>query len=467
MRQQAEQQDDVPSLTSPPPHPLVHSTPSPSVLADKARTDWRRHGTGVSQEIEDKRQQQNENGIVVRVISAENRVDASGAIYTSYVTSVLSSHSQFTIEHRYGEFAKLHALLRKYGVVVSTAFPAKHWAGRMGHWTPSRAWAPSAHDDLVAYRKIQLDLWLVDVVHIYNQNGMQGEPKTAIYEFLHNAHRAPCQDENIDESSTLSQTLQWSNPLSFTLGTSIRQATRTVQHMMSAQTTDQSIPLDLLHHAQGLCFLTVAKCGLVISGKVGTGLLIAKNEGGWSAPSALGTVGVGWGAQVGGDITHYLVVLTTTQALQTLCGDSSLNLGAELGVAVGPVGRGAHISSSTPLQPAYAYAHSQGLFVGMSLEGSVVATRHDVNAKFYGSQVKPEELLLNSTVAPPRAAEPLYQALKEALEAKIPEDGFRPSQLWKTSSEETRNTTLKEYIERPQTIDTMNTGHSSLFDMSP
>lgn len=465
MRQQAEQQD-APNLTSPPPHPLVHSTPSPAVLADKARTDWRRHGSGISQEIEDKRQQL-ANGIVVRVIGAENRVDASGATYTSYVTSVLSSQSsQFTIEHRYGEFAKLHALLRKYGVSVSTAFPAKHWAGRMGHWTPSRAWAPSAHDDLVAYRKIQLDLWLVDVVHMYNQNFIEGEPRTAIYEFLYNPHRAPCQDENIDESSSLTQTLQWSNPLSFTLGSSIRQAARTVQHMMVAQTSDQSIPLDLLHHARGLCFLTVVKAGLVVSGKVGTGLVIAKSEGGWSAPSALGTVGMGWGAQVGGDITHYLVVLTTTQALQTLCGDSSVNLGAELGVAVGPLGRGAQISSSTSLQPAYAYAHSQGLFVGMSLEGSVVATRHDVNSKFYGSQVKPEELLFNSVVAPPRAAEPLYRALKEALDAEIPEDGFRPSQLWKTRSGEKSNTGSQQYVYRrgPQTISSMNSEQSSYFD---
>jgi lipid-binding SYLF domain-containing protein len=316
----------------------------------------------------------------------------------------------------------------------------------------------------VAYRKIQLDLWLVDVVHMYNQNFIEGEPRTAIYEFLHNPHRAPCQDENIDESSTLTQTLQWSNPLSFTLGSSIRQATRTVQHMMVAQTSDQSIPLDLLHHAQGLCFLTVVKAGLVISGKVGTGLVIAKNEGGWSAPSALGTVGVGWGAQVGGDITHYLVVLTTTQALQTLCGDSSVNLGAELGVAVGPMGRGAHISSSTSLQPAYAYAHSQGLFVGMSLEGSVVATRHDVNSKFYGSQIQPEELLFNSAVAPPRAAEPLYQALEEALEAEIPEDGFRPSQLWKTKSGETSNSVSRQYNGGPRTISTVNSEQSSLFD---
>jgi len=178
---------------------------------------------------------------------------------------------------------------------------------------------------------------------------------------------------------------------------------------------------------------------------------------------------------VGGDITHYLVVLTSREAVKALSGDSSVNLGAELGVAVGPLGRGAHISSSSSLQPAYAYAHSHGFFVGMSLEGSVVATRHDVNAKFYGSSVTPEELLLDSAVAPPRAAEPLYHALQVAMETDIPQDSFRPSQLWaKATSYDTKRNAAPNVIgakepnsSGPQTIATVNSGQSSLFDSSP
>ena len=475
LQAQGEEQSSNP-LTSPAPHPLEPSTPSPAVMANQARNDWRKHGSGVSQETEEKRRLL-QDGIVVRVVSAEDRVDASGVEYTSYITSVLSNDCQFNIEHRYGEFAKLYSLLKKYGVVVETAFPAKSWKGRMGVWNPVKSYAPSQHDDLVSYRKVQLDLWLVDVVHQFNQNLIQGEARTAVYEFLHNPNKAPCQDENLTGSSSLSSTLAWSNPLSTTLGSSIRQAASTVEHMM-AQTADHSIPLDLLQHAQGLCFLTVVKAGFVVSGKVGSGLVISKLEGGgWSAPSAIGTVGIGWGAQIGGDITHYLVVLTSLQAVKTLTGDSSVNLGAELGVAVGPIGRGARISSSASLQPAYAYAHSQGFFVGMSLEGSVVATRHDVNAKFYGSNITPKELLLDAAVAPPRAAEPLYHALQVALETDMPADGFRPSQLWASNKPEVSQSSSVSKIGQqqqqggdtaagPQTIATVNSGQSSLFDSS-
>jgi Las17-binding protein actin regulator len=62
-----------------------------------------------------------------------------------------------------------------------------------------------------------------------------------------------------------------------------------------------------------------------------------------------------------------------------------LQLGAELGVAVGPVGRGANSHLQTgdwTVHPAYAYAISHGLFVGMSLEGSVLRVRDDVKPCF-------------------------------------------------------------------------------------
>lgn len=132
----------------------------------------------------------------------------------------------------------------------------------------------------------------------------------------------------------------------------------------------------------------------------------------------------------GGDITHYLVVLTTTDAVESLV-NGTVQLGAELGIAVGPFGRSAtsQVAASQTdwaVFPAYSYAHSQGLFVGMSLEGSILTgmciqnspvgklallttnrlvltnkVRHDVNAKFYGQHLQPEEIL---RLPPPKAA---------------------------------------------------------------
>ena len=77
--------------------------------------------------------------------------------------------------------------------------------------------------------------------------------------------------------------------------------------------------------------------GLVVSGRIGTGLLVARLEDRWSAPCAIGTVGMGYGMLAGCDINHYLVVLTTHQAVEALL-HGTVQLGTEVGIAVGPVG---------------------------------------------------------------------------------------------------------------------------------
>jgi lipid-binding SYLF domain-containing protein len=421
-------------------HPLESSPQillSPAVDAAKARKDWQLHGAGLSQASEEKRRPMAQSDVVVRILAAEERTDLSGSAYTAYIISVLqpeSSPTPILVEHRYSDFSKLNAALKNYNVALETSFPSKHWAGSLV------SMAPSQREDLVSYRKVQLDQWLIQVVEALNRDRLPRPVKEEVLDFLSSVSKAPCDCVNEMDRGTgsVERQLRWNNPLACTLGSSIRQATYTLQYMCAQDgltESDSSIPLDLLHHAKGLCFLTVLKAGLVVSGRIGTGLVIIKRPNGtWSAPSGLGNVGVGWGAQLGGDVTHYLIVLTTTNAVDALSASSSVTLGAELGVAVGPIGRGAtsHISSSSLLEPAYSYAHSQGLFVGVSLEGSLVHARHDVNAIFYGRPIEVREIL--AYMNPPKAAEPLYQALENAMRQEIPAEGLRPSTLFATCS---------------------------------
>lgn len=59
-------------------------------------------------------------------------------------------------------------------------------------------------------------------------------------------------------------------------------------------------------------------------------------------------------------------------------------------------------------------AHSKGLFAGVSLEASVIASRPEVNRAFYGMDVRPS-VLLSGAFPRPKGAEPLYEALSEVL----------------------------------------------------
>jgi lipid-binding SYLF domain-containing protein len=60
----------------------------------------------------------------------------------------------------------------------------------------------------------------------------------------------------------------------------------------------------------------------------------------------------------------------------------------------------------------YTYSRSQGLFAGVSLEGTVIGTRHQVNAAYYGDTVTPREIL-SGRIQPPASARRLIMALSK------------------------------------------------------
>lgn len=181
---------------------------------------------------------------------------------------------------------------------------------------------------------------------------------------------------------------------------------------------DRSIPISLLENASGLAIMTIVKAGFLLVGKVGTGLVVSRlADGSWSAPSAIGTVGLGGGFEVGGEIVEVMIILGSQAAVQVFH-SPQVNLGAGLDIAVGPYGRSATAAaavSSSGVNANYSYSMSKGLYAGVSLQGSVIATRNDLNRKFYGQDLEPGELLRGS-VGQPLAAKPLYDALQRATQ---------------------------------------------------
>lgn len=219
-----------------------------------------------------------------------------------------------------------------------------------------------------------------------------------------------------------------SAPVSFSMTAEITKAAHSIENIFgyvpnAMIKVDRSIPETLLRQAKGIAFLTVLKGGFLVSGKIGTGLVIAKldrpiNGIDWSPPSAIGTMGLGWGAQVGGELTELVIVLTTKESLEAFSGTSQVAIGAEMGVSVGPFGRTGEASlnfGDRTLAPVYAYSQSSGFFAGVSLEGAVIVARNDVNRRFYGRDYATHDLLAGTALAPPKAAFPLYQAVQKVF----------------------------------------------------
>jgi lipid-binding SYLF domain-containing protein len=181
---------------------------------------------------------------------------------------------------------------------------------------------------------------------------------------------------------------------------------------------EEKIPKELLDVAKGVVFLTIAKCGFMFTARYGTGIVIAKlPDGSWSAPSAITISGIGWGLQVGAELTDVMLILSSDAAVQAFKSKAQISVGAELGVSVGPVGRSVEsdvTAGSKGAAHAFSYAHSKGLFFGASLETTALAARNDVNRVFYGEKVKPS-MLLSGEYPKPKGAEPLYIALEDMI----------------------------------------------------
>lgn len=139
---------------------------------------------------------------------------------------------------------------------------------------------------------------------------------------------------------------------------------------------------------------------------------------GWSAPTAIATGGVGFGAQIGADLTDFVLILNSDEAVRAFSQGGNLTLGGNLSVSAGPIGAGGEASIAGDIKdrkvaPVFSYTKSKGLFAGMSIEGTGLLELQRANTNFYGKPVR-AEALLRGEIEPPAEAQVLYQTIEKA-----------------------------------------------------
>ncbi|KAJ0395017.1 hypothetical protein ATCC90586_002783 [Pythium insidiosum] len=201
------------------------------------------------------------------------------------------------------------------------------------------------------------------------------------------------------------------------LSKEITKAVKVVETFLSPKLLkDQAIPRELLIEAYGLVFITVYKVGFLFSGKIGTGFVISRTTGGWSAPSFISSGGLGFGMMAGGEVVNYMIVLNSRSSVKVFTRNGQFQLGSELDLAVGPIGRAASAALNVGrggFAPNYSYSHSMGLYGGIGLTSAVICTRKSLNAKCYGPVVTARQILGGEIPCP--QAVPLWEALDRAL----------------------------------------------------
>jgi len=174
---------------------------------------------------------------------------------------------------------------------------------------------------------------------------------------------------------------------------------------------ESAIPDVIMRDARGLAIFTLTKAGFVFSGRGGSGIVVARTDKGWSGPSAIGAGGMGFGFQAGAQVSELVIVLNTPDAVVAFAKGGNVTLGGAMSFAAGPVGRDLEGSMAVGAVM-YTYSRSQGLYAGVSLEGTVVYTRDDANAEFYGKPVQAREILSGS-IPPPAGAQKLLKFLSK------------------------------------------------------
>ena len=179
---------------------------------------------------------------------------------------------------------------------------------------------------------------------------------------------------------------------------------------------ESAIPPALLADAHGIAVIPgVIKVGLVVGGQYGRGVLTVRGKGGaWSNPVFITLMSGSIGWQIGAESTDFVVVFKTPRSIEGIM-KGKYTLGADAGVAAGPVGRLAKASTDIELKAEiYSYSRSRGLFAGISLEGSSLQVDDKSNAAYYGKEnVHPSGILSGKDVKTPADAEKLKKSLEK------------------------------------------------------
>jgi lipid-binding SYLF domain-containing protein len=154
---------------------------------------------------------------------------------------------------------------------------------------------------------------------------------------------------------------------------------------------------------------TVVRAGFIFGGSGGDGVVLARGteRTSWSYPAFFGIGAVSFGLQIGGEVAEVVLLIMTDRGLDSMM-SSSVRLGADISVAAGPVGAGASATTADVL----AFSRSQGVYGGLTVEGSLINVRSGLNEGYYGREVRPIQILVQREVSNPQA-DPLRATLAD------------------------------------------------------
>jgi lipid-binding SYLF domain-containing protein len=163
---------------------------------------------------------------------------------------------------------------------------------------------------------------------------------------------------------------------------------------------------DLMNKARGVFIAPqVLKGAFIVGASGGSGVFLAREDLAkpWAGPAFYTIGSVSFGLQIGGEASEIVLVALTERGVSAML-SSTFKLGADVSVALGPVGAGTSAATAALSADMVAFSRAKGLYGGVSVDGAVVAVRSDWNRAYYGKEVGPTDILVRHTVSNPHAS---------------------------------------------------------------
>lgn len=177
----------------------------------------------------------------------------------------------------------------------------------------------------------------------------------------------------------------------------------------------KTIPRGVFTKAQGIAvFPGTIEISMLLGGKTGNGVMVVKrSDGSWSSPFFVKLGGAGLGLQLGVEKKDILMVFQSKDAVKKMMSEK-ITLGADASIAVGPAGESVGTGSEVDFKSEiYTYTKTQGLFVGFSLDGSVMSHDFDQNIELYGNNIMPEQIVESDGLASSYSIEEFLKTIQQ------------------------------------------------------
>jgi lipid-binding SYLF domain-containing protein len=199
-------------------------------------------------------------------------------------------------------------------------------------------------------------------------------------------------------------------------GEKLRRADAVMKASLDAP--DKGVPKDALEKAECVgVFPDVKKAAFIVGGEGGSGVFTCREKSGaMSAPAffKIGGGNVGW--QFGGQETDLILLVMNESGMKHLMKDK-FTLGAQATATAGPVGRSLEAATDAQMHAQIlSWSRSQGAFLGVALDGSVIHPDVKANHAVYGKDVSAKSILLEHAVTPTPDASAFLKTVKAGSE---------------------------------------------------